>query len=159
MAELWGEVWEDATSGTASALRLYIADIVPLITSGGHSNPQQYRIRDTGLQRLVGACHANVHHAMQGFFLFFLSFSPLFCSIMAMLQCAPAADPPWSDFAAGLASQQWGRKRCAALAVVAAAEAAPDAVAPRAATLAGALQVRPTTHAHLALEILLRFRV
>ncbi len=31
---LWGEVWEEATTGGAAALRLYIGDIVPLITAG-----------------------------------------------------------------------------------------------------------------------------
>lgn len=35
VAALWRDVWEDATSGTPVALRLYIADIVPLITAGG----------------------------------------------------------------------------------------------------------------------------
>ena len=34
VAALWGEVWEEATSGGAAALRLYITDIVPLVTSG-----------------------------------------------------------------------------------------------------------------------------
>jgi hypothetical protein len=34
VAELWREVWDDATSGTPAALRLYIADIVPIIIAG-----------------------------------------------------------------------------------------------------------------------------
>lgn len=34
MAALWGEVWEEATTGGAAALRLYAADIVPLIIAG-----------------------------------------------------------------------------------------------------------------------------
>jgi hypothetical protein len=37
VAALWRDVWEDATSGTPAALRLYISDIVPLITAGGKS--------------------------------------------------------------------------------------------------------------------------
>ena len=44
--------------------------------------------------------------------------------------------------ATGLASHQWGRKRCAAVAAAAAAEAAPDALSPHATSLAAALQVR-----------------
>jgi hypothetical protein len=35
VAALWRDVWDDATSGTPAALRLYIADIVPLVTAGG----------------------------------------------------------------------------------------------------------------------------
>lgn len=35
VAALWRDVWEDATSGTPAALRLYISDIVPLVTAGG----------------------------------------------------------------------------------------------------------------------------
>lgn len=141
VAELWGEVWEDATSGTASALRLYIADIVPLVTSGVNSKTQQFRTRNPGLQRLVGACHADVHHATQGFFPFFFSFFPFFAAAWPCCTAHLLLTPVWRDFAAGLASQQWGRKRCVALAVAVAAEAAPDAVAPHAATLADALQV------------------
>lgn len=34
VAELWRDVWDDSTSGTPAALRLYISDIVPLITAG-----------------------------------------------------------------------------------------------------------------------------
>ena len=46
---------------------------------------------------------------------------------------------------AGIGSQQWGRKRTAADAAAAAAEASPDALAPHAAALASALQVRSPT--------------
>lgn len=38
VAEVWRDVWEDATSGTPAALRLYIADIVPLITAGDRAD-------------------------------------------------------------------------------------------------------------------------
>ncbi|KAK9810293.1 hypothetical protein WJX72_008148 [[Myrmecia] bisecta] len=72
VAALWKEVWEDSTSSQAAALRLYMADLVPLVT-------------------------------------------------------------------AGLASQQWGRKRSSAKAIVALAEAGADAVQPHAAGLATAL--------------------
>lgn len=34
VAGLWGEVWEEGTTGGAAALRLYAADIVPLLTAG-----------------------------------------------------------------------------------------------------------------------------
>ena len=34
VAELWHDVWDEATSGTPAALRLYIADIVPIVTAG-----------------------------------------------------------------------------------------------------------------------------
>lgn len=34
VAALWGDVWDDSTSAAAVALRLYIGDIVPLITAG-----------------------------------------------------------------------------------------------------------------------------
>lgn len=38
VAALWGEVWEEATTGGAAALRLYAADIVPLIIAGEPSS-------------------------------------------------------------------------------------------------------------------------
>jgi hypothetical protein len=47
----------------------------------------------------------------------------------------------WVLCAAGLDSQQWGRKACCAAAAAAAAQAAPNAVAPHAGALAAALQV------------------
>lgn len=34
VAALWTEVWEDSGSSAPAALRLYMADIVPLLTSG-----------------------------------------------------------------------------------------------------------------------------
>ena len=34
VAALWSEVWEDSGSSTSAALRLYMADIVPLLIAG-----------------------------------------------------------------------------------------------------------------------------
>ena len=34
VAALWGEVWAEGCTSDAAALRLYITDIVPLITAG-----------------------------------------------------------------------------------------------------------------------------
>ena len=32
---LWGEVWEEGTTSLSAALRMYLADLRPLITAGG----------------------------------------------------------------------------------------------------------------------------
>ena len=34
VAALWGEIWEDGTTSISAALRMYMADLVPLITAG-----------------------------------------------------------------------------------------------------------------------------
>lgn len=34
VAALWGEIWEEGTSSISAALRLYAADIVPLLNTG-----------------------------------------------------------------------------------------------------------------------------
>ena len=31
---LWGEIWEEGTTSLSAALRLYMPDLVPLITAG-----------------------------------------------------------------------------------------------------------------------------
>ena len=34
VAALWGEIWEEGTTSISAALRMYMADLVPLITAG-----------------------------------------------------------------------------------------------------------------------------
>lgn len=34
VAGLWGEVWEEGTTSLSAALRMYMAELVPLITAG-----------------------------------------------------------------------------------------------------------------------------
>ena len=34
VAALWSEVWEDGTTSVSAALRMYMAELVPLITAG-----------------------------------------------------------------------------------------------------------------------------
>ena len=35
MGGLWGEIWEEGTTSLSAALRMYMAELVPLITAGG----------------------------------------------------------------------------------------------------------------------------
>ena len=34
VAGLWSEIWEDGTTSVSAALRMYMAELVPLITAG-----------------------------------------------------------------------------------------------------------------------------
>jgi len=115
VAGLWGEVWEEGTTGGAAALRLYAADIVPLLTAGLSS--QQWGRKRAAADAAAAAAEASPD-----------ALAPYSCTVATALQ-------------AELPGRLWDGKEAVLASLAAVAEACPDALGSQGAAAAVAALV------------------